>query len=87
MLARSDVFIGSAYSKTLQHLSGMTSTFSMLIASLRATNGKSLAVKVRKQSVNTYVFYPATLSHPLFFWCALFFNFYYVFNFQFVPIA
>lgn len=42
LVARSDIFLGSSY--TAQNLRGLTSTYSLLIASLRATNGGMFAL-------------------------------------------
>jgi len=42
LVSRADIFLGSAY--TSQNLRGSTSTYSLLIASLRATNGRPLAI-------------------------------------------
>eukprot|EP01037_Dinobryon_pediforme_P018702 gene18702-19003_t len=44
LVARSDLYLGSSY--TAQNLRGSTSTYSLLIASLRATNGGHYAVSV-----------------------------------------
>jgi len=42
LLSRADLFLGSSY--TSQNLRGSTSTYSLLIASLRATNGRPFAI-------------------------------------------